>query len=121
MRTTSRFAALILTAAGALVVASPAAGDTFRVTRTNDPNPGNCLQNDCSLREAVLAANDASGPDKVVLPNRRRPYRLTIANAIPTGEDAGAEGDLDVTGDPLILRHKGRGRATIDQRALDRV
>ena len=121
MRTTGRIASLVVTAVCALGLASPAAGDTFRVTRTNDPNPGNCLQNDCSLREAVLAANDAAGPDKVVLPNRRRPYRLTIANTIPTGAYEGAEGDLDVVGDPLILRHKGRGRATIDQRAVDRV
>lgn len=45
--------------------------ETFTVTRTNDPSPDGCLPGDCSLREAMEAAdaNDPSGePDVILLP-----------------------------------------------------
>ena len=51
---------------------------TFQVTRTNDPSPNGCLPGDCSLREAMEAAqaNDpAAGPDIVVMPSGN--YTLT--------------------------------------------
>lgn len=104
-------AAVIVMCAG--VGTAPAA--TFEVTRTSDPAPGNCTPADCSLREAVLAANDAAGADVVLLPNRRSPYRLTQAG---TSEDAALDGDLDVTGSPLRIAHPGKGRATIDAEGL---
>ncbi len=115
--------AVVVAVAASLVAAGAADARTFRVTKTGDPAPGACTPGDCSLREAVLAANNNSaGRDAIVLPNRRRPYRLTIANGVPVGEDGGLEGDLDVTNDPLSIVHRGRGRATIDQRSeLDRV
>lgn len=40
---------------------------TFYVTRFDDPAPDGCATNDCSLREAVLAANALDGYDNVVL------------------------------------------------------
>lgn len=39
----------------------------FTVTRFDDPAPNGCLVSDCSLREAVLAANALAGYDLVLL------------------------------------------------------
>lgn len=41
--------------------------NTYTVTRTDDPAPNGCQADDCSLREAVLAANVSAGFDSVVL------------------------------------------------------
>src|SRR5688500_4317954 len=90
--------------------AGAAEAKTFEVTRTGDPAPGNCKPRDCSLREAVQAANARAGADIVVLPNARKPYKLTIPG--DTADDA-SHGDLDVTNDPLLIRHPGKGRAEI--------
>jgi hypothetical protein len=49
-------AAALLLAAGA-----PASADVFKPTRFNDPTPGKCKPQDCSLREAVIAARTRSG------------------------------------------------------------
>jgi len=98
----------------AVVWAAAAEANTFKVTRTNDPNPGACTRSDCSLREAVLRANARLGADRIVLPNSRRAYRLTRAS---TGEDLAMDGDLDLLVDPVTILHKGKGRATIDGEA----
>jgi CSLREA domain-containing protein len=45
----------------------PAHAATFTVTRLDDPAPNGCLAGDCSLREAVAAANALPGSDTVVL------------------------------------------------------
>jgi hypothetical protein len=54
---------LVLAAALALLVvrSSLAGGDTFTVTRPDDPQPDGCQPADCSFREAVAAANDGGG------------------------------------------------------------
>lgn len=94
-----------------------AAGKTFRVTVTGDPEPGPCTRQHCSLREAVLAANATAARDEIVLPNRRRPYMLAREG---TDEDEALTGDLDVLR-PLRIVHEGKGLATIDADRLDRV
>jgi CSLREA domain-containing protein len=105
-----------------LLTAASADARTFRVTVTGDPAPTACTPSHCTLREAILAANNESaGPDTVILPNRTRPYRLAIENTIPPGEDGNLEGDLDVTNDPLTIVHRRRGLATINGSGLDRV
>ena len=104
----------------ALAAAGPATAKTFEVTRHNDPAPGNCKPNDCSLREAIRAANARAGKDVVVLPDRKGRYTLKRANAETSDEDAARTGDLDITG-RLTLRHPGRGVATIDADEIDRV
>ena len=97
-----------------------AAGKTFEVTRHNDPVPGKCKPDDCSLREALIAANQRDGKDVVLLPDRAR-YSLIRPNAAPlVDEDGSAEGDLDTTG-PVTLRHPGKGKATVDGNNVDRV
>jgi hypothetical protein len=82
--------------------------DAFEVTRRGDPPPGPCLDDDCSLREAVIAANAAPGADKIRLPSAKL-HQLSIGDA----GGGTADGDLDVT-DPLTILHPGRGRAVID-------
>lgn len=100
--------------------AAVAQADTFTVTKRSDPVPGACTRNDCSLREAVLAANNQTlgEADRIVLPNRRRPYELQQPGI---GEDGSLTGDLDLNNDPVRIVHPGRGRATIDANQLDRV
>ncbi|HEX5469888.1 MAG TPA: right-handed parallel beta-helix repeat-containing protein [Gaiellaceae bacterium] len=100
-----------------LLVAPTAFADTFVVTRRGDPVPGACKKSDCSLREAVRAANAHPGSDKVVLPSTK-PYTLA-RTGMP--EDGAQSGDLDVTNDPLRIVHSGPGRATIDAKGIDRV
>ncbi len=85
------------------VIATTAAGATFVVTKTADTNDGVC-DADCSLREAIIAANALAGADTITLPAGI--YTLTIPGA---GEDAAATGDLDITADLTI---NGAGAAT---------
>lgn len=51
----------------AALAGEAAAFQSFTVTRFDDPAPNGCLVGDCSLREAVLAANALPGFDGVVL------------------------------------------------------
>jgi CSLREA domain-containing protein len=60
--------------AGLLVAAAPARAATFDVTKAADGADGAC-DADCSLREAVKAANDAAGPDTITL--HAETYSLT--------------------------------------------
>ncbi|TMK71573.1 MAG: hypothetical protein E6G49_09085 [Actinobacteria bacterium] len=48
-----------------LAFASSALGRTFTVTRADDPVPSACQRGDCSLREAVAAADAHQGADTV--------------------------------------------------------
>jgi CSLREA domain-containing protein len=96
---------------------SAAGAETFDVTKKGDAAPGECTAGDCSLREAVLAANARPGADRIVLPARKGAYRLSIPS---TGEDGAIDGDLDITNDPLALIHPGKGRATVDANGIDR-
>ncbi len=93
---------------GALAAPSPALGDTFTVTRFGDPAPDGCGAGDCSLREAIIAANANTGSDRI--PLRAGTYQLSI---LGTAEDAAANGDLDVTGS-LRITGAGLGATAID-------
>lgn len=87
---------LLLTA---VLVGPPASAVEFPVTRMDDPEPpGVCGVGDCSLREAILAANALVGPDLITLP----PGAYNV-NGPGAYEDAAAFGDLDVTDDLTIL------------------
>ncbi len=87
---------------------------TFVVTKTADTNDGAC-DSDCSLREAIIAANANAGADTITLPAGT--YTLTIPG---TGEDAGATGDLDIVGD-LTINGAGAATTIVDGGGLDRV
>lgn len=56
-----------VTFALALVCSSSLHAATFTVTRTDDPVPDGCRRFDCSLREAVIAANKLAGSDVIAL------------------------------------------------------
>ena len=113
-----------------LVLAGPPAvrAVTIAVTTTADEVGVN---GECSLREAVLAANTnvavdtcpagSSGEaDNIALPSGR--YELSIPGA---GEDAGATGDLDLLGSTIIrgdeLATNSPNATVIDGAGLDRV
>ena len=83
--------------------------------KRGDHPPNGCTRRDCTLREAIDAANAHPGPDRVGL-KPGRPYRLAIAGR---AEDLNATGDLDVTG-PLTISSAGRRRAAIDAAGVDR-
>ncbi|HEY0990676.1 MAG TPA: CSLREA domain-containing protein, partial [Kofleriaceae bacterium] len=84
--------------------ASPAAAATITVTTTADDAVSN---GNCTLREAVLAANSdtardactaGSGADTIVL--AAGTYSLTVAGA---NEDASLTGDLDITSNITLV------------------
>jgi CSLREA domain-containing protein len=85
---------------------------TYTVTKTADTNDGVC-DSDCSLREAIRAANAQTGNNTVVIPSGT--YTLTIAGA---NEDAAATGDLDITNNLAI---SGTAMTIVDGNALDSV
>ena len=92
-----------------------AATGGYRVTTTTDSNDGTC-DSHCSLREAIIAANNDTGINPIVyIPDGT--YTLTIAGAV---EDAAATGDLDITRFMTIIG-EGRDTTIIDGNDLDRV
>ena len=102
----------------ALALAPAASALTYKVTTRSDHAPGACTGGDCTLREAVLAANATlTVADTIVLPSTK-PYRLTIAG---TDEDGAMTGDLDIANFGLRIVHPGKGKATIGGNGLDRV
>jgi CSLREA domain-containing protein len=104
-----------LALAALLMAAKPAQATTFTVTKTADTNDGSCSASNCSLRDAVFAANTTAGPDTISVPAGT--YTLTIAGR---DEDAAATGDLDVT-DELTITGAGAQSTTIDANGIDRV
>lgn len=92
-------------AATGLVLSSPLWAATFTVTRLDDPPPNGCLSNDCSLREAVIAANLTTAPDLVQLGNGT--HELTRV-CVPDTQQCQ---DLDVT-QPLTIQ--GNSSATTE-------
>jgi CSLREA domain-containing protein len=106
--------ALLLAWVFSLDAAHAAITTKFTVTKFSDGNDGAC-DADCSLREAIIAANAAAGPDTIILPAGT--YSLTISGF----EDGAAAGDLDLT-DDLTLHGAGTNVTVIDARGLgDRV
>lgn len=98
VRRPAAVAATVL-AAGVLLGCEPTTGDLV-VTKTADTNDGRC-DTDCSLREAVVAANTRPGRDTVRVPAGT--FVLTLKGP---DEDSAATGDLDVT-DALVLQGAG--------------
>ncbi|HEV7785869.1 MAG TPA: choice-of-anchor Q domain-containing protein, partial [Thermoanaerobaculia bacterium] len=114
MRKTMSFltASAVSLALAATTAAAHAA--VYIPTKTTD-SAGTCTPQDCSLREAVLAANQNPGEDVILL--HAGTYTLTIPG---TNEDLGATGDLDVE-DNLVLLGDGAATTIIDGGGLDRI
>ena len=86
----------------------------FVVTKTADTSDGAC-DADCSLREAIIAANAHPGADRIVL-GAGLTYTLTRGPADAAGAIVPGTGDLDVI-DALTIDGNG---STIDAAGLDR-
>jgi CSLREA domain-containing protein len=108
-----------------LVIVAPARAAVIPVTTTAE----SAGATDCSLREAIDAANgnlavdtcpagEAGALDTVQLP--AGPHVLSSGAA---GEDSNATGDLDVlaSGGPLAIRGAGAGTTSISAGSIDRV
>jgi CSLREA domain-containing protein len=105
---------ITLTLALALAAAPAARAAVYSPTKTADSADSAC-NGDCSLREAITAANENPGADVILLPAGI--YTLALAGA---GEDLNATGDLDIRGE-LTIVGDGAGSTVIDAAGLDRV
>lgn len=99
------FPALLIAA----MCASTAHAAVYIPTKTADTSDGACDPNDCSLREAVAAANQHAGDDVILL--RAGIYTLTLP---PAGNPAHLEID-----DNLIILGDGASRSIIDGGNVD--
>jgi uncharacterized repeat protein (TIGR01451 family)/CSLREA domain-containing protein len=86
----ARVAGLALLAT--LLACGPAQAVNYSVTRDDDPSPGACAMADCSLREAVIAANASTAVDDSIFMGGRT-VTLTIGG---DGENGALMGDLDL-------------------------
>jgi predicted outer membrane repeat protein len=86
----------ILTATILLTSAAQAA--TFTVTRQDDPVPDGCKANDCSLREAVIAADDTAAEDTIILPAGN--HLIDLVGEFDNTENTG---DLDISTDMKFM------------------
>ncbi len=109
-RTTNpRLGSAALALCALLLAAAPARADLYIVRTTTDVNHGSCGA-DCSLRDAIIAANAHTGYDYVTVPAGT--YILTISGS---NEDACADGDLDITDGVFVT---GAGPSTTVVTAL---
>lgn len=96
------------------LAAPPAQAAVFIPNKLTDSADGAC-DSDCSLREAVLAANAADGSDFIVLGVGT--YILSLAGV---GEDLGATGDLDIR-DDLAIVGRDASNTVINASHIDRI
>lgn len=87
--------------------ARPVRAASYIVTKFTDSNDGSCDAADCSLREAIIAANAAVDVDVITL--AAGTYTLTLGGV----DNTAAGGDLDIV-NPLTLVGAGSGLTVID-------
>jgi CSLREA domain-containing protein len=97
------------------VAISSAFATDYTVTKTTDSSDGVC-DADCSLREAIVAANTGAGADRVLLGSGLT-YTLSLGPFDAAGTAAPGSGDLDIIG---ALTIEGNGSA-VDASGIDRV
>jgi len=86
---------------------------TFMVTRSDDiPERGTCAVGDCTLREAIIAANNNPGPDTITFAAGLNGVPITLTQAATTSEDFAADGDLDVN-ESVTITGNGAGNTII--------
>jgi CSLREA domain-containing protein len=115
----NRWFCLLLGVAFTLLLTTPLraeGGVTYTVTRLDDPTPDGCLPTDCSLREAVIAANATTDTDTIEFALDGT-VELAIA---PSGANDATTGDLNIT-ESLLLEGRGAMNTVIDANQLDRV
>lgn len=77
------------------LLTQPLWATTFTVTKTTDSLDGKCDQ-DCSLREAISAANTLAGKDIIVLPGTGVAYQISLTG---NSENGNRSADLDIKDD----------------------
>ena len=103
-----------LAVACALVSANVPAHAAVLFTTTTDAASDGACDVDCSLRDAVIAANDQAGADVIIL--RAGTYAIGLPGA---GEDLAETGDLDIRDDLTIIGDSAESTILIG--AQDRV
>ncbi|HEX8248619.1 MAG TPA: choice-of-anchor Q domain-containing protein, partial [Pyrinomonadaceae bacterium] len=108
-----RYARNLLSLCFVLCLSAAASAATFTVTKTADTNDGACDAADCSLREAIAAANAAAGDDVIyfALPLFGSPQTITLAG---TEIVIAANGSLTING-------TGANRLTISGNGASRI
>jgi len=89
----------------------------FTVTKTADTNDGGCDPGDCSLREAIIAANASPGADTLTFLSPAAVYSLSI---LPSGGNETTSGDLNIY-DDLSIVGNGEGATIVDGNDIDRI
>ena len=112
MSSALRVCRVVVLLAAVVAAAAPAFAFDFIVTRYDDPVPDGCFVADCSLREAVIAANAAGDGDRILL--SAGVYAITLAG---NGENFAATGDLDIKNSVEILG-VGAGITILDATGL---
>lgn len=87
--------------------AAPAGAKPYAVTKTSDSYDGACTSSDCSLREAVGAANGDTEPDEIVVGEG-----TYVLDRAPGGMDGNAGGGLEIT-QPASIRGAGADRTVV--------
>lgn len=105
--------AACLAAAASIAAASVATAAVFVPSKATDGADGTC-DADCSLREAVQAANASPGADVILL--RDDTYVLSLSGA----DDNAASGDLDVL-DELVVIGQSAQYTIVDGPPADRL
>ena len=120
----SRLVVALAVLLGLLTITGVAQGATFAVTTTADSNDGGCTAVLCSLRDAVIAANQAattagtSTANTINLPPGT--YKITRApSGNPGNEPAAGSFDL-VNYNRLTINGAGAGVTVVDANLVDR-
>lgn len=98
-----------------VILSIPLLPFTFQVNSTADPGDGVCDGSECTLREAIVAANSMPGANTILVPAGN--YTLNVPHA---GEDNALTGDLDITGD-LVIEGDAASTTIIDANELGRI
>lgn len=105
---------MVLAVCSALSLSPAFAGSSvFAVTKTDDTADGNC-DADCSLREAIIAANASPIASTVNVPAGT--YKITIGS----GDDTGQQGDFDIAAQ-VTIQGSGSSQTIIDGNSQDTV
>lgn len=94
----NRFLTFLIILSALMFTALPSFGSDFFVTKTEDTNDGSC-SDDCSLREAIIAANDSSSDSNTIYVPAGT-YWITLPG---DNEDEAASGDFDITNSMTII------------------